>query len=800
MANLHKPIVDVPRWRDRWNTRWGEIRWAFKAVWGSPLSAATVIVCFALGIGLWALMFVLVDPFVFRSLPYQQPAALVAINPAEVSPQFTPTKSSVSDWQARTEVFAGVAAYADPKPLLLRLRGQSVALTAAPVSGSFFRVMGVPGIREAAWATAGKNGRQPIVLTSDSVFGQNVEIGTVFESAEGRSWQVVGILPSSFIFPYWRPQPRERIRALIPLGDERIQVFESSPDGGGRGRTLLLIGRLQPHISLRTAAAALARTPGQRAPTLVDLHDAMTRRFRGIAWGALAAGVLIFLACATNVGNILLMRQTYRAPEFATRMALGATKADVGRLAVLEVGVMAFGGVLLGLVMAWGGLRIVNLLLPPDYVALGVPELTLRAVTAAVTAGFAVTLASSGLTIALPSPCSGALIASTQRGVGVGHRRLRFVLTASQSAIAMVLLTACVLMLRSFSNLVTQDIGFASDALAVSVVYRKGPEPLEARVNETVRKLRFIVGVSEVAAVRGPLADDGESFGAVRANGRRVLTAFKAVTPNYFRTAGVPLLAGRLMSAVDGGNAVVVNAAFVKECCRDRSPLGALLDLGTRAVPIVGVVADSYDFALDRKPTAVMFQLLGSVGSSPINSDSVLVHYVLRTASTGEVKATAEREVRKISPRATAVHADTLGAKLWQTVRERSLASLLLSLFGVCSTAISAAGLAGLVAFAVVRRTREIAIRAALGAQGKQLRWLVVREPLSATLVGSGVGLIAGGVASRGLAHLLYGIEPADATSLALAAAAMLAFVGVAAVLPARRANHLSPTEALRFE
>jgi hypothetical protein len=356
-------------------------------------------------------------------------------------------------------------------------------------------------------------------------------------------------------------------------------------------------------------------------------------------------------------------------------------------------------------------------------------------------------------------------------------------------------------MLRSLSNLVGQDTGFASDTVAISVVYLQGNRaPIEATVDETIRRIRLVAGVSSVAAVKGPLADDGESLGAVRANGRRVFTAFKTVTPDYFRTVGVPLLAGRALSGRDHGNAVVVNAEFAKACCRDHSPLGALLDLGTRAVPIVGVVANSHDFALDREPTAVMFEAFGSMRPPTIDSGQVLIHYVLRTTSASEVVAAAEREIRESSPRATVASAGTVSAKLWQTVRDRSLASLLLSLFGIASTALSAAGLAGIVAFAVIRRTREIAIRAALGAQQSQLRWLVTREALSAALLGSGVGLVIGGVASRGLAHLLYGVEPADPASLALAAAAMLAVAGTAAILPTRQANRLSPSDALRIE
>jgi predicted lysophospholipase L1 biosynthesis ABC-type transport system permease subunit len=214
----------------------------------------------------------------------------------------------------------------------------------------------------------------------------------------------------------------------------------------------------------------------------------------------------------------------------------------------------------------------------------------------------------------------------------------------------------------------------------------------------------------------------------------------------------------------------------------------------------VGVVANSHDFALDREPTAVMFEAFGSMRPPTIDSGQVLIHYVLRTTSASEVVAAAEREIRESSPRATVASAGTVSAKLWQTVRDRSLASLLLSLFGIASTALSAAGLAGIVAFAVIRRTREIAIRAALGAQQSQLRWLVTREALSAALLGSGVGLVIGGVASRGLAHLLYGVEAADPASLALAAAAMLAVAGTAAILPARRANRLSPSDALRIE
>jgi hypothetical protein len=383
--------------------------------------------------------------------------------------------------------------------------------------------------------------------------------------------------------------------------------------------------------------------------------------------------------------------------------------------------------------------------------------------------------------------------ASEPRGV----RLLRFGLAAGQSAVTMILIAGAALLGRSFLNLVGQDTGFAGDAVVLSVSYPPAHtrEPLQQDIDATVDRLRRIPGVTAAAAATGAMVDESMAgtFGSV--GGRGQLFHMKTVTPAYFEAVGSPLLAGRPLAEDDRPFREVVVNARAAALWPDGSAVGRVVARGSSGATVVGVVADTFDRALDVPPEPTLFTVL----QAPTSGSRI--NFVVRaTHSLDAVRGPAERAITEVNRDAIVTDVSAVGDRLADSIRDRSFATLVFALFAVAGIGVCTSGLIGLVSFVVARRTREIAIRTALGAQGRHVRRLVLRQALTAALAGALAGLLAGWWLSRWLETLLYGIDAGDLPTLAAGALAMLVIVGVASWLPARRALRLSPTIALRTE
>ncbi|HWB30691.1 MAG TPA: FtsX-like permease family protein [Vicinamibacterales bacterium] len=786
-----------------------DLRWTWRALRARPAASLAVTTILALGIGLAATMFALADPYVLRPLPYPDPAALVTISPPEVlatSPAADPNAAlsdltTLTNWQARTDLFTGVAAFGTGEVVQVETPDRLTSIKTARVSASFFPLLRLPQ-PVGDWRIVTGQIETPIVVPA----GVGA-IGTRLTSPDGRQWRIAGVLPDAFVFP--DAGARVRVTALAPLADEHVyQVLEQA--GGFRAtQTLSLVARLRRGVSADTVKAALAPLLPSGLPTGGSLRPAafveplstvMTKRTHAIALGAVAAGLLIFLACAANIANLLLTRVTYRARELATRQAVGATRGDLFRLVLIEVATVTAAAIAMGLGLAFAALRLAGLIMPAEYATLGAPAMTSRVAIFAVVMGVLVMLAG-----VIPAMMAWRTMASTAftdvRTVDSARSRaVRGLLTAGQMAVTMVLLIGGVLLVRSYERLVAQDTGFAPDAFAMTAVY---PTTQYARltdiVTETLDRLRHVPGVRHAAAVLGPLAD-GNTVSTMRfVNGRPLFVGGKQVTPDYPAATGGTLVAGRFFTSGDRADEVlVVNEAFAKLCCADRSAVGQIVR-GNRPSTIVGVLKDAFDSALDTPPAPMIFTPLVLTGS--VAGSGLPIGYVFRTTDAIRAfPAAAERHVIAVDASAIVSDASTLGARLSRTVQDRSFATLVLVLFGTTAIVVSATGLVAIVGSTVARRTREIAIRVAIGARPSQVRWLVTRDAIVAASTGAAAGFAAGWWLSGTLTHLLYGIRPADPVSFAIAIVLMLTTAGIAAAIPASRALRISPNDALSRE
>jgi predicted permease len=565
------------------------------------------------------------------------------------------------------------------------------------------------------------------------------------------------------------------------------------------------VARLKSGVTLDNVQAMLtARTA--LCPFVLQvrsLESYMTGRLRPLALGALAAALLIGLVCAANVDSLLIAREAYRVTEFATRTALGATRRDLMRLVLIEMGLLGFFGTLAGLMVADVALALVGRVIPDQYTLFGLPDVTLRVVGFAGSFGAAVVLAgvvTAWMVWRKTQPALGSLRAEARK-----IKWLRFIMAASQSATATVLLVGGALLVRSYINLWFQNTGFSGNVEVISVSYpeMQASQQLIMEINATVTQLRRIPGVTNAGAISSPfLSNIGRAGGAptARIAGRAIALAADEITVGFFEAVGAQCRAGRLLGAHDHGwNAVLANEAFVRWLLPDVDMKSAVGKVGTlpdgSLMEIVGVIQDTFSSSLDKLPAPKLYMPIAKPWAS------MPVHYVLRLSKRSTSFETAARfAVAAVNADAVITQSGFLDERLAGTVKTRSFATMILGSFAAAGLGITASGLFGMFAFVVARRTRELAIRRAIGAPRRHIVWVVIREAATAAACGSAIGLVIGFWLSKYLQSEVYGISTSDSLSLTTAALSMVIAASVAAYIPARRALRLSPTEALRVE
>ena len=788
---------------------------AWRSVRARPAASAATVAVLMLGIGLVSAVFALADPFLLRPLPYDRPHELVLLSLRTQATEGLPT---VAAWSARQGLFADLATAGttESEQVLAGPSNAVFTLNLQPVSSNYFRLLGVAVTLPEDWRSSGTAGETPVVLTSEAkrrLFSGGRAFGQFLrrDEVEPGGYRVAGELPSTFVDPFARAT--RLVDGFVPLGGEPLIVVEVTPGGGSRVSYLEVLARLQPGVEPSQVEAALTTASAgsdERSMSPSDgvlvaaerLGERTAAGVRPLALGALAVGVLVMVVCAANVANLLLARGAARRREFAAREALGASAFDVGRLVLVELALLTSAGVALGIVVARLALATVSLVIPVEYTLLGTPAITGRVMALAGLCGVVVMLAGVIPAWAAWRVRPQALFTQTSALEARGVRMLRFGMTAAQTALAVVLLVGAALLARSYVNLMAQDPGYDGDVMAVRVRYPSDlrDAALQQVVNATLERLRRLPGVDRVAVDSGPLVD-GVS---VMAAGRPITIAGQPLprsTParsfddGFLETVNARVLAGKLPLPAERTTSAIVSESLARDCCGSpAAAIGrAITDLRRRPFVVRAVIKDLFTTALDQPP--------GPVAYFPREQISGWPSYVLRAREPGPaLLLSIEREIRAVAPLARVNAGATMQARLMQSIRDRSFATLIIVFFSIAAITISAAGIVGVVSFVVARRTREMAIRIAIGARPSQVRRLVAREAFGAAALGATVGLAGGAWLSRVLESLLYGLEPADPGSLAVALTIAIVLAAAAAWLPARRAMRLAPISALREE
>jgi putative ABC transport system permease protein len=827
-----------------------DFRIAIRSLGATPVVTLVAVLSLALGIGANTAIFSLVNSLVLRTLPVDDPDRLMLITD-------TATKGIVY-WSAdvwdqirqRPELFQGTGLWNFAR-FNLAAAGETRLVDGGYASGSFFDTLGVRAALGRTFSIAddrpGGGVDGPVAVISyafwqrefagaPDVVGRRLAI-------EGIPVSIVGVTPRDYL----GVDVGRAVDVIVPLNDEPIiRRRDSALKGGVLGGRI--IARLKPDQSAAAATAALraaqpaireatrSKTAGAAAPyardymtdpfTLVPAatgySDFRGRYLRPLIMVLVAAGLVLLVACA-NVANLLLARADARRHELSVRVALGASRWRLMRSLLSESAILALTAGGLGMLIASSGSRLlvgqlstqtapVVLDLSPDW------RLLTFAIAVAMT-----TMLLFGVAPAIRASAAAPIDALKARGRGTaGAPRVGLAggLVVAQVALSVVLVATAALFIQTFTALVRRDPGFARNDTLVVVVEDRHVEPeqrmaLLHRVRDAVRAVPGVAhaALSDLTPVSNLVFDppvDVSGSGPLPARERAVYG--NVISPGWFTTLGIPLIAGRDLTSDDRVGTplvAVVNQAFGRKFMNGASPLGHTITLpAVMAAPaanvpwqIVGVVADAVYVSLRESPQPTMYlpleQLDGAYFRRGLRSVSLTVRS--NSGSPARLSRSVVAAIAGVSPE-LAVTVRPLADQVNDSLARERVVATLAGFFGALALLLAGLGLYGVTSYAVSRRRTEIGVRMALGATPGR----VVRLMLSRVTWLVGIGALVGGLVSVSAANLVgslvYGLEPRDPATLAGTILALAAVGACAGWLPARRAARIDPAVALRAE
>ena len=801
-----------------------DIRYALRRLVKSPGFTIAAVVTLALGIGATTAIFSVVDAVLLRPLTYADPGRLVLVwerfGPGSQSNVVNP--GNYLDWRDRATSFSDLAdfswtqqTFTGDVPELVQGR---------TVTPNFFRTLGLAPLlgRTFTPAEAAPGGPNVIVLSyglwrrhfggDSGIVGHSVPVA-------GGSAFVLGVMP-----PALRPMPWGAEEFWAPL---RLSESERSRTGQYSGRYTMVVGRLKPGVTLGAAQAQMDVVTGslqQEHPDfdtgwtahVVMLADQVVGSARRALWVVLGAVVLVLLIAAANVGNLVLARVEGRQRELAVRTALGASRARLVSQWLAESTLLAALGGVAGVVLARWGVDLLVALAPPYIPRLA--EITVDMPVLAVAAFVSVAV---GIGAGLP-----AALGVTTQGLAEGlrgesgratsdrvARRWRDGLVVVQVSLALVLLSSAALLVRSLQRLSAIAPGF--DIAHVTTIGVDLPEATyadEAKrtafYQQLTERVRAMPGVSDVGAISLiPLVPQNSAtqFTVVGRPepkpGEWTSADIRTVDPGYFAALRVPLIRGRAFTATDRADAppvIVINETMARQFFPTENPVGARVRSSwsdpKAQTEIIGVVGDVRASALDADVNPMIYYAEAQV---PVRGMTLAIRH---SGDPGPLVRSVRATVRDLDHDVPLSDVATMTTRLARSMSDRRYPMLLLSGFAVLAVLLAAIGLYGLLSYVVSRRTREIGVRMALGADRASVLGLVLRDGVRLTLIGAAIGVAAASVAARALGHLLYGVGPTDPVTLG-GVSLVLAVVALAAsYLPAARATRVDPVEALRTE
>ncbi|HVS15614.1 MAG TPA: ABC transporter permease [Thermoanaerobaculia bacterium] len=798
-----------------------DLRYTLRTLRRSP--GFTAVAVFSLGLGIFAItaVFSLVNAFFLRPLPYPEGDRLVHVWGTDRRQQIDTLRVSVPDYRdwRQAESFERTGGYFYTTFTLSGDGGGSnVQVQATLLTPSLLDTLGVePAVGRGLDEADGEPGADRVALISDRFWERHFarDHGAIGSTLllDDRPTTVVGVMPRSFVFPFnsmemWLPLD------LAPYAEDRASTGP-----------LLVVARLAPGASpeqaqteLDTLTARLEQAyPADneaRGARIVDLRSQLlfTWEIFSVVFPALllAIGFVLLIVCA-NLGNLMLARTLQRSREIAFRQTLGATRRRLVRQLLTEASVLALAGAALGVAGAFLLAPGLELGMPGELYRVGEISVDLPALVVALGVALACTLL-FGLAPALQTTHT-----DLARGVAAGGRtaaggrsagRLRAALALAQVALAVLLVAGASLMVRTFVQLRSVDLGFATDrllTLEVTLPTSKYPgDPEEnAYFQRAIAQVTALPGV-RVAGSLYPLPLNHEQLGAEieiagyqPAEGEVPGADRFWADPGALSALGVPILRGRGLEPSDDADAApvaLISQTLARRYLADREPLGAQIRTGDTWRTVVGVTGDLRAFDLAAEPPALLFY--------PQEQASTRRRFLLvRTeGDPRSLQRAIEEAVATVDPGQPITNVRSMREVVATWLAPWLMGIGGLSALGVGALLLASMGLFGVISYTVSQRRRELGIRRAIGATGRDVIFGVMRQGLAVSLLGVAIGLIGAAATTRFLDSLLFGVGSLDAGTFLVTPLILLGVALLACYLPARRAARIDPMEALRHE
>jgi len=812
-----------------------DLRQATRALARRPGFAAAAVAALAIGIGATTAIFSVVYGVLLRPLPYPGQDRLIDVSEVGASGRaIRVSDANFLDFRDRNRTLDGLAEYSEASPTAVGVGtgagGEALRTPVAVVSAKFFDVLGVHPFTGRGFAPEElvPHGRAAALVSADfwrAHMGATPDPASVVLRIEGIPVEVVGVLPPGFHFPGGADAwiPRERLPWLPSRTAHNNRVV-----GRVKAGVPLEAARADLSSIARGLAAQLGKNTDMADAGVTPLRETIVGRTRPALLLLLAAAAALFLVGCVDVVALLLARAASRRREIAVRRALGAGRADLIRTFLAEALAVSVPGGLRGIVIAAGLVGAVVRFAPP-----GLPRVAEIAVDAPALAAalFLSLAAAAALAVATAWGEYGSRLADVLRGhqttANARTRRAQRVLSVGQLAVTAALLAGVSLLGRSLTKLLDVPLGFQpARVLTMDLDFPDASSEgdrrnRKAEIGEVLDRVGRLPGVEKAGATDAlPIGSDapdgtfllmtpGEPMPDLAAFERlfrdptRTGTAdYALATGGYFPSMGIPLLRGRLFDGRDGAgapHAAVISETLARTRFADREPIGQVVEFGNmdgdlRVMTIVGVVGDVRESRIDAPPESIIY------GNLAQRQKGSTVTVTMRVAGNPlGIAESARLAAREVDPRVP-VTIRTMNDVIAAAVAPRRVGILLLSVFSIAALALACTGLAGITAYSIAQRQREMGIRAALGARPVGLLALLLSE--QSRLVGAGVvvGLAAAVLLGDLARALLFGVAAADPVSLDSAAVVLAVAAAVAVLIPSLRLLRLPAAEALRQE
>lgn len=805
-----------------------DLRYALRSMRRSPGFTITAVLSLALGIGANSALFSLLDTVLLRNLPVHDPERLFFIENVGVkgNPNGAPPYPCFERIRDETDAFAGMAAFTS-NDLNVNIDSNLEAVFGQYASGSYFEVLGLKPFLGRLMTAADEQLNPPVAVISHSYwkrrFGGDPGIIGKAISLGPDNVKIVGVTPPEFV----GIQPGRMIDITVPITLQNKALLH---DKGGWW--FYLVARLKPNVSAQQARAEVdpifQNFMGETYTPLdewrkefdhIELLPAskgqsyLRERFSHPLLVLMAiVGLVLLIGCA-NLANLFLARATSRRREFAVRLAIGAGRGRLIRQLLAETLLLFSFGAASGLILAHWGITLLT-----GFFAVGRSPVRLDAHIDLRVLAFTTVLTLLSAVLFGLAPAVSAVrrdayptLKDSESHVTATHARAttRQLLVVAQVALSLVLLVVAGLFIRTLVNLDKLDGGFRPARVLTLSVQPLGPAyqgpRLDAVWANLLARVRSLPGVRSASLSTLTPLSGRDSMTGVTASGfflhgsQDRIVHVNTVSDGYFATLGIPVLLGRdfVSSDVQGSpKAAILNETAAKFYFGDRSPLGNTLDFGNGLYQIIGVVGDAKYQSL--RESAQRFAYVPV--TQPRRRESRLTLSVKSYGPPAPLLSAVRQQTQAIGPNILINEVMTMQQQIDANLVQERLMSLLSGFFGVLALLLSAVGLYGTLSQVVIQRTSEIGIRVALGATRGAVVWMILRRSLATVCLGVVIGVPAAFFATRPVESLLYGLKPTDATSLLLGTSVLLFTALLASYLPARRASHIDPTVALRYE